>query len=421
MNSLPDTSRAGNTSAYAWTVVALLWPVAMLNYLDRMIFATMKKSMMADLTSIGTEARFGELMGVFLIVYGVCSPVGGYVADRFNRHWTVVVSLAVWSLVTWLTGHARTFEQMWWARAAMGVSEACYIPAGLALLADFHAGPTRSRAIGIHQSGIYAGIALGGLGGYIAESSFGWRAAFNWFGALGVVYACFLAVMLRNPPKPAAVGDSATPSINPWSALKQLLCVGSFLLLVLYFTLPALPGWLVKNWLPSILADTFHLGQGKAGISATLWVTLASFLGVLLGGVLADRWMRVNLRGRIYTSALGMVLMIPALFGVGYAPTLTVAVAFLILFGVGWGFFDCNNMPILCQIVRPELRATGYGLMNMVSITAGGWFTRKIGALRDTGISPALIFSFCAVAAAISVALVLLIRPRNISETPRHT
>ena len=198
--------------------------------------------------------------------------------------------------------------------------------------------------------------------------------------------------------------------------MKSLLCLGSFLLLVLYFTLPALPGWLMKNWLPAILADTFHLGQGKAGINATLWITLASLAGVLGGGTLADRWMRATPRGRIYTSALGMALIIPALFGVGYAPTLGVAIGFLILFGLGWGFFDCNNMPILCQIVRPEFRATGYGIMNLMSITAGGLFTAKIGGLRDAGVAPVYIFSFCALAAVVSVVLLLCIRPREIQE-----
>lgn len=403
---------AAHAARYAWLVVLMLFPVALLNYLDRQIFATVKQSMMADLPGIGTEARFGELMGVFLIVYGVFSPIGGYLADRFNRRWTVIVSLGVWSLVTWATGHCHTYEQMWWARASMGISEACYIPAALALIADFHPGPTRSRAVGIHQSGIYAGIALGGLGGYVAESAYGWRAGFNWLGVVGVGYAVFLVFVLRNPDRGRAGQAREREGLGAWSALKQLICVGSFLLLVLYFTLPALPGWLVKNWLPAILADTFKLGQGKAGISATLWVTLASFAGALLGGALADRWMRVTVRGRVYTSAVGMAICIPALFGVGYAPTLTVAVVFLLVFGLGWGFFDANNMPILCQIVRPELRATGYGLMNMASITAGGWFTRKIGALRDTGMSPGLIFSFCALAAAVSVVLVLMIRPR---------
>ncbi len=403
----------------AWLAVALLLPVALLNYLDRQIFSTMKMSMMADLPSIGTEQQFGTLMGIFLIVYGTFSPIGGYLADRFNRRWAVIVSLGVWSLVTWLTGHAQNFEQMWWARAAMGVSEACYIPAALALIADFHAGPTRSRAVGIHQAGIYAGIALGGLGGFIADSVYGWRAAFNWFGLAGVLYAFVLVAFLRNPPKPEVAAGQSAPSLSPWTAVKSLLCLGSFLLLVLYFTLPAFPGWLMKNWLPAILADTFHLGQGKAGINATLWITLASLAGVLGGGALADRWMRASPRGRIFTSALGMVLMIPALFGVGYAPTLGVAIGFLILFGLGWGFFDCNNMPILCQIVRPEFRATGYGIMNFVSITAGGLFTAKIGALRDAGVAPALIFSFCAVAAAVSVALVLCIRPRSFQEVQR--
>jgi MFS family permease len=407
------TESASRPSLYAWAVVALLFPVALLNYLDRQIFATMKKSMMLDMPSIATEEQFGTLMGIFLIVYGLCSPVGGYLADRFNRRWAVIISLGVWSAVTWLTGHAHNYEQMWWARAAMGISEACYIPAALALIADFHTGPTRARAVGVHQAGIYTGIALGGLGGSIADSSYGWRAGFTWFGLAGVLYSMVLLAFLRNPHEATPDRARDDSSLNPWQAFKSLVGIGSFLLLVFCFTLPALPGWLMKNWLPAILADTFKLGQGKAGINATLWITLASLLGVLAGGALADRWMRRTQRGRIFTSALGLALLIPALFGVGYAPTLAVAIAFLILFGIGWGFFDCNNMPILCQIAPRELRATGYGLMNMVSITAGGWFTRKIGAMRDTGVSTTLIFSFCAIAAAISVILMLFIRPNQ--------
>ncbi len=397
----------------AWQAVALLFPVALLNYLDRQIFATMKQSVMADMPSIGTDEKFGALMGVFLIVYGLFSPIGGYVADRINRRWVVIGSLAVWSLVTWLTGHMRTYEQMWWTRAAMGVSEACYMPAALALIADFHAGPTRSRAVGIHQAGIYVGIVLGGLGGFIAESAYGWRAAFTGFGLAGVVYAFVLAAFLHDPaPLPGATVDAA-PAASFWSAARTLFGTGSFLLLVVYFSVPAMPGWMMKNWLPSILADTFRLGQGQAGINATLWITLASLGGVLAGGALADRWMQVTARGRVFTSALGMVLMVPALFGVGWAPTLGVAIGFLLLFGFGWGFFDCNNMPILCQIVRPEFRATGFGIMNLVSVLAGGWFTTEIGALRDAGVAPAVVFSCCAVGLAFSVVAVLCVRPRH--------
>jgi len=395
----------------AWLVVILLFPVALLNYLDRQIFSTMKFSMMADVTTIRTEARFGELMAVFLFVYGLLSPVGGFVADRLSRRWVIVTSLAVWSGVTWLTGHARTFDELWWARALMGVSEACYIPAGLALIADYHTGGTRSRAIGLHQAGIYIGIILGGMGGYIAESRHGWRAGFEWFGAAGVLYALVLIAFLPDAPRTAGEGEKdVRPRVV--ASLRELLGIGSFLLLVLYFTLPAMPGWVVKSWMPAVLADTFKLGEGHAGVSATLWVTVASLFGVVSGGVLADRWMRRTERGRIYVSTIGVALCIPALFGIGFAPTLGVAVAFLILFGIGWGFFDTNNMPILCQLVRPELRATGYGIMNMVSITGGGWAVKRIGGMRDAGTSPSVIFGLCALAAAVSIVLVLLIKPR---------
>jgi MFS family permease len=406
MNASAESRRA----AYPWLVVGLLWPVALLNYLDRQLVSTMKRSIMADLPSIATEENFGRVMAIFMWVYAFVSPAGGYLADRFNRRWMVIGSLGVWSLVTWLTGHVHSFEQMWWVRAAMGVSEACYIPAALALIADFHPGTTRSRAVGIHQTGIYAGQALGGIGGVIADSAFGWRSAFSWFGLAGVSYAALLLFTLPAAPPPVEGGEKKNVSIG--AALAGLLGVGSFILLVLYFTLPAMPGWVVKNWMPSVLADTFHLAQGKAGFSATLYVTIASLVGALVGGAVADRWMRVTSRGRILASAVGMGLCIPALFGVGYAPTLTVAIAFLVLFGVGWGFFDANNMPILCQIVRPEYRATGYGLMNMVSISGGAWVTVKMGAMRDHGAAPSVIFSLCAIAAAVSVVLVLLIRPK---------
>ena len=405
---------AAPNSAYAWIVVGLLFPVALLNYLDRQIFATMQKSILAGVPDIATDARFGELMAVFLYVYGIFSPVGGYIADRFNRRWVVIGSLGIWSAITWLTGHAQTYDQLWWARALMGISEACYIPAALALIADFHSGGTRARAVGVHQAGIYAGIILGGMGGYIADSSYGWRAGFQWFGLAGVLYAVVLLLFLKTPSRPAGEGAVEAP-ISIGFSLRQLLGVGAFILLVLYFTLPAMPGWVVKSWMPKLLAETFHLSQGIAGVSATLWVTLASLAGVLIGGVLSDLWLRRSPRGRIYVSALGTALCIPALFGIGYAPTLTVAVVFLVLYGIGFGFFDTNNMPILCQIVSPKLRATGYGLMNMVSVIVGGLAVKQVGVMRDSGAAPAAIFSICALAAALAVVLVLLIRPRQIT------
>jgi MFS family permease len=401
--------------SYAWVVVGLLIPVALLNYLDRQMLASMKFSVMRDLPDIGREANWGAILALFKWVYACLSPIGGYLADRYSRRHVIAGSLLVWSAVTWLTGHVQTYEQLLVTRALMGISEAFYIPAALALIADYHTGPTRSRAVGLHQMGIYIGVIVGGFAGYAADSPvLGWRGAFAVCGLAGMVYAIPLFLLLRNPAR-----DETAPAthLSPAAALRTLATNRSFVLLVLYFTLPALAGWIVRDWMPAILKTEFGIGQGLAGVSATVYWQAAAIAGAIIGGWLADRWMRRTVRGRIYVSALGMALIVPAMFGVGYAPStglLSVAVAFLILFGLGWGFFDSNNMPILCQIARPELRATGYGIMNLVSISCGGFADWGFGILRDRQVPLFGIFSVFASAAIVSIVLVLLIKPRNL-------
>jgi len=405
---LESSTPANSLARTAWMVVMLLWPVALLNYLDRQMLAAMKFSVMADLPSIGTDANWGRMLGQFKWVYALCSPIGGYIADRFSRRATICGSLFVWSAVTWWTGHVQTYSELLTARSLMGISEAFYIPAALALISDFHTGQTRSRAVGLHQMAIYCGVIVGGFSGYVAEHpGLGWRVAFDACGIAGVVYSIPLYFLLRNAPRTTT---AAGPS--PLSAARELFGNGSFILMVLYFTLPALAAWVVRDWMPAILKQRFSIGQGYAGVSATLYWQVAAILGAILSGWLADRWVRTNPRGRIYISAIGTALLIPALFGVGNASSLTIAVVFLALFGLGWGFFDCNNMPILCQIARPELRATGYGVMNMVSISCGGFADWGFGILLDRGVPLNVIFGSFASLAVISVVLVLLIRPR---------
>ena len=388
----------------------MLFPVALLNYLDRQMLATMKSSMVGDIPSIANRADWGLVLGCFKWTYAVLSPFGGYIADRFSRRHVIGLSLLVWSLVTWWTGHVTTFHELIAARALMGVSEAFYIPAALALIADYHPGLTRSRAVGVHQTGIYVGQILGGFAGYAADSpDHGWRWAFSTCGMIGVIYALPLLSLLRNPERMPV--DAAAPAQDR-GVLRGLLGNRNFLLLVLYFTLPAIAGWVVRDWMPDILKERFGLGQGKAGVSAILFVQIASLAGALIGGTLADRWMHQTPRGRIFTSAIGMGLFLPALFSVGNAGTLGVAILGLIVFGFGWGFFDCNNMPILCQIARPELRATGYGIMNLVSISCGGFGDWAFGALRDRHVPLNVIFGVFAGVALLSVFIVLMIKPR---------
>lgn len=407
--------------------MALLWPVALLNYLDRQMLAAMKTSVMGSLPTIESDANWGFVLALFKWVYAGLSPIGGYIADRFSRRHVITASLFVWSLVTWLTGHVQTYEQLLATRALMGISEAFYIPAALALISAYHPGSTRSRAVGLHQTAIYFGVSLGGFSGYAElAGADGWRHVFSLCGLVGVAYALPLCFLLKDPAgrgdgtsvRPTALeGDPTLPRPpSPLGAVRELLATGSFILLVFYFTLPALAGWIVKDWMPAILKKQFDLGQGTAGVSATLFVNAAALTGSLLGGWWADRWMERSARGRIHVSAIGVGCLIPALFGVGNAPTLAWAIVFLTLFGIGWGFFDANNMPILCQVARPELRATGYGLMNLVSISCGGFADWGFGKLRDLEVPLQLIFTVFASVAAFSVILVLLIRPRKLEE-----
>ena len=406
MNETPSVTRT------AWLVVMLLIPVALLNYLDRQMLATMKSSMIGDIPEIQTKAQWGLILGSFKWVYAIFSPIGGYLADRVSRRHVICFSLFTWSAITWATGQVHSYDQLLWTRAIMGISEAFYIPAALALIADYHLGPTRSRAVGLHQMGIYAGVIIGGFAGYAADNpDLGWRGAFAWCGLLGIAYSLPLFLLLRN--RSAANDDK--PKQAAGSTASTLLGNTNFLLLILYFTLPAMAAWVVRDWMPDILRERFDLGQGKAGISAVLYWQLAAIVGAVLGGWLSDRWMRTNIRGRIFVSAIGTFLLLPALFGVGNASTLAVAILFLIVFGLGWGFFDCNSMPILCQLVGPEHRATGYGLMNFVSISCGGFADWIFGTLRDRQMPLNAIFGVFAGIALLSIFIALCIRP---SENP---
>lgn len=407
--------------AYAWLVVGLLVPVALLNYLDRQMLAAMKFSIMADIPTIETEANWGKILALLKWTHAFMSPIGGYIADRYSRRRVISASLLVWSAITWMTGHATSYESLMATRALMGISEAIYIPAALALIADYHAGPTRSRATGLHQMGIYSGVIVGGFSGYAADHpDLGWRWMFDVCGVAGMLYAVPLYLLLRDTRKPAESNlDEACAS--PVRAFRQLLGNASFRLLVLYFTLPAMAGWIVRDWMPAILKTEFGIGQGQAGVSATLYWMFAAVVAALGGGWLADRWMKHSNRGRIYTSAIGMVLIVISMAGVGMAPQtgqLSLAVLSLVVFGAGFGFFDVNNMPILCQIVRPPLRAFAYGIMNTVSISFGGVADWGFGVSRDAGVPLSATFTLVAGVSFISLWMVLLIRPIYEDATP---
>jgi ACS family D-galactonate transporter-like MFS transporter len=364
---------------YRWLLVILLSGVALLNYLDRQMIATMRPSMQIDIIDLQQATNFGRLMAIFLWVYGSMSAFSGIIADRINRKWLIVGSLFIWSAITLLMGHAQTFDQLYFLRALMGFSEALYIPAGLALIADHHDDKTRSLAIGIHMAGIYVGQAFGGFGSTISEA-FSWQYTFIFFGCIGMFYAILLLLLLKNTIPQKAI-ESSTDKI-PFT---KLLSSFPFWIIVIYFAVPSLPGWAIKNWAPTLIADNLKIDMALAGPLTTISISLSSLAGVLIGGRLSDKWFQRNIRGRIYTGAIGLSLTIPSLLLMGYGDNLFTMLSAALLFGFGFGMFDSNNMPILCQFIPPSLRATGYGFLNTAGIFSGAIITGYLGKSTDQG------------------------------------
>ena len=332
-----------NKNIYPWVVVALLWVVALLNYMDRQMLSTMQEAMKIDIVELTKAEAFGALMAVFLWIYGFMSPVAGIIADRLSRKWLIVGSLFVWSAVTFLMGYATTFEQLYGLRAVMGISEALYIPSALSLIADWHQDKSRSLAIGVHMTGLYVGQAIGGF----------------------------------------------------------------------YFAAPSLPGWATKNWLPTLFAENLDIPMSQAGPISTITIALSSFVGVILGGFLSDRWVLKNIRGRVYTGAIGLGMTIPALLLLGFGHGFISVIGAGLLFGIGFGIFDANNMPILCQFVSAKYRGTAYGIMNMTGVFAGAAVTQLLGKWTDGG-SLGEGFAMLSIVVALALGLqIYFLRPKT--------
>jgi MFS family permease len=383
---------------YIWFVVAALWVVAFLNYFDRILITSMRDPIVGEFGL--TDAQFGLLTTIFLVAYGLFSPLGGYLADKYARKTLIVFSVLVWSLMTIWTGYCRSFEEMLISRFLMGVSEACYIPAGLAMITDYHRGRSRSLATGLHMSGLYAGMALGGVGGYMADL-WGWRFGFHLFGFIGVAYAVILWFTLAEYREKDAVTDEKNAGMEKRMAIGQTLRaifqLRSFYVVLIYFAILGMANWIVNGWMPTFLKQQYALDLGAAGLSATGYIQIGSFAGVVLGGILADYWVRKSSKGRLYAIVLGFLLGAPCLFLLASTSTFGIAIAGMVVFGLGRGFNDANLMPLLRQIVEGRYVATAYGFLNCLSTIVGGIMVYLGGALMDAQIGLSIIYQFTAI------------------------
>lgn len=395
-------NRFADKKFYPWLVVILLSGVAFLNYMDRQMLSTMRFAMSEDIIEVAQSYTgpwgWGALMAAFMWIYGLMSPVSGAIADRLNRKYLIVGSLFVWSAVTFLMGYVDTYVELYILRAVMGFSEALYIPAALSLIADIHKGKTRSIAIGIHMTGLYLGQIAGGFGS-IFSSKLEWQNVFLLCGLAGMIYSLVLIMFISDPGREKSQkGVEPSNKTNLLQSVMLILGNVAFWAVLFVFTTLSMPGWATKNWLPELLANVINSDWGivkeeamnYAGPISVISLAGASFIGAMIGGKLSDRWVQTNVRGRVYVSCIGLALIIPSLVFMGLGSTLFAVVVAILCFGIGYGFFDTNNMPILCQFIPSNQRATAYGFINMAGVLGGAAITTLLDKL-SLGVGFALL------------------------------
>jgi MFS family permease len=311
-------------------------------------------------------------------VYAAIGPLAGLVGDRVNRKALIIAGLVFWSLITIATALSTRYSHLVLFRALEGFGEAFYFPASMSLLSDYHGAATRSRAMSIHQSSVYAGTIAGGSVAGVLGQQYGWRSSFYLFGSLGILLGVILLLLLREPVRVTA-GDreSAFPAQSTRQAgvlrpIGELFANPMVRILIVVFVGANFVAMIFLTWMPSFLYRKFNLSLAMSGVSATVYLQIASVLGVISGGILADRLARKNRAGRMLTQAIGLSLGVPFIFLAGW--TLSVPLMILALAGFGYfkGLYDANIWASLHDVVRPERRASAVGVMNSIGWIGGG-------------------------------------------------
>jgi MFS family permease len=352
----------------------MLWGAAFCNYADRQaifsVFPLLEREMGLS------PVQLGLLGSSFAWVYGLSAPFAGFVVDRVRRKTAIIGGLHAWSVICLATGFSRNFGHLFFFRAAEGLGETFYFPASTSLISDYHGRDTRSRALGLHQTAVYLGTIGGGVFAGMIGEQYGWRWSFVVFGALGVVLGFVLNRVLIEPPRGAAETSwrpaSAGPDAGPDKAGHYFLRTPTFLCLMGAFMCANFVAVVLLTWMPKYLYDRFHMGLAMAGLTATMFVQLASMVGAPVGGWLADRLRRRSPRGRLIVQAIGVLGGAPFVVICGLTSSIGALIAALIFWGFFKGLYDANIFASAFDVVRPEMRGRAAGFMNMIGWLAGG-------------------------------------------------
>lgn len=359
----------------AGALVAFMWFAYFLNYCDRQAVFSMFPSLKADLKM--SDAQLGYVGAMFLWVYAFGCPISGYLGDRFSKRLLVVLSLVVWSIVTIGTGLVASGVMLLAMRAAMGVSESLYMSSAVALTANAYPAAKRSRAVSMLMTGQIAGTVAGSwFGGWMADRG-QWREAFFILGAVGVLYAVPYFAFLRKVGEPS-------PEQGAKISFASLGRSRTFLMLCVVFPIFVFGLWLLYGWLPAFLHGKFALNQAEAAFNATVFLQSATFIGILIGGMVADKLHARIKAARFWLIVAGLVLSAPCIHLLGNSDTLLVTRIAATGFGLFSGLFIANIFPAAFDVVSSDARATAVGMLNFFGAIMSGFATLFGGLWKQT-------------------------------------
>lgn len=351
----------------------MLWTVCFFNYADR-------QAIFSVFPLLGTQlhlsaVQLGIVGGAFMWVYALFGPIAGWLSDRFSRRNIILSALIFWSLTILATALARNFAELTLVRALGGFGEAFYFPAAMSLISDYHGPSTRSRAMSLHQSSVYFGSIAGGTVSGLLGQYYGWRSSFLFFGSAGIALALLLVFLLREPVRGMADAPEARPSSQSSLVREFREVLGSrmVLVLILAFIGANFVAVVFLTWLPTFLYQKFHMSLSMAGLNSTVYIQIASVLGVLTGGVLADALHKKSRGGRVLTQAIGLLCGVPFLFLTGSTASIALLIIAMVGFGYFKGIYDANIFASLYDVVGVERRGAAAGILNSLGWLGAGF------------------------------------------------
>jgi MFS family permease len=370
-----------SSGSYRWWMVAMLWLVCFANYADRQAIFSIFPPLQQEFSL--SRLQLGILGSAFMWVYALSGPLAGWLCDRLSRRRVIIGALLFWSACTAATAGAHNFVELVACRALSGLGEAFYFPAALSLVASYHGGATRSRAMSIHQSAVYVGsLAGGGVSGWLADR-YGWRYPFAGFGVLGVLLTLVLIVALREPERGGFEDSVATEPETERSFVNGIFALlgnPPAMVLAAVFVFANFVAAILLSWTPVYLFEKFHMSLTAAGFHAGAWLQCSSILGVLLGGVLADYLARRSRGGRIFAQSAGLLLGAPLLFLTGWSASALLVLIAMAGSGFAKGIYDSNIWASLYEVVPVRHRGVTVGLMNSLGWLGGGAATMIVAA-----------------------------------------